>query len=61
LKQVTTRPGHLACRPTRLDAWMYSLVVLGWPATTINPSRSISTPTEIMLLARRTSTWPSLR
>jgi hypothetical protein len=35
---------------------MYSLVVLGWPATTMRPRRSMSTPTEIMLLASRTST-----
>ena len=35
---------------------MYSLVVFGWPATTMSPSRSMSTPTEIMLLARSTST-----
>ena len=34
---------------------MYSLVVFGCPATTIRPSRSMSTPTEIMLDASTTS------
>ena len=34
---------------------MYSAVVLGWPATTIRPSRFTSTPTEIMFVASRTS------
>ena len=43
-------------RPTRLVAWMYSAQVLGWPSTTIRPSRVMSRPTEIMLVAIATST-----
>ena len=49
------RPGPGAARPTRLVAWMYSLVLFGWPATTIAPSRGTSTPTEIMFVASSTS------
>ena len=35
---------------------MYSAVVLGWPSININPKRVMSRPTEIMLVARATST-----
>ena len=38
---------------------MYSAVVLGWPTTTIIPSRETSTPTEIMLVAS-TRSMPSV-
>ena len=41
---VQTRPGK--DRPTRLVAWMYSAVFLGWPLTTIRPRRFTSTPTD---------------
>ena len=51
---MTTSPGHFE-RPTRLLAWMYSAVVLGWPATTMTPRRAMWTPTEIMFEARSTS------
>ena len=50
---MATRPGWR--RPTRLVAWMYSAVALGWPVTTMRPSRLTSTPTEIMFVARSTS------
>lgn len=44
------------CLPlTRLVAWMYSAVDLGWLAATITPSRDTSTPTAIMLVASSTS------
>ena len=56
LRIVTTRPGRSWSRPTRLVAWMYSALVLGWPKTTISPSRVMSRPTEIMFVARATST-----
>ena len=53
---VTTSPGFWGLRPTRLVVWIYSAAVLGWPSTTINPSRTMSSPTEIMLVARAIST-----
>ena len=56
---MTTRPGFLGSRPTRLVAWMYSACVFGWPFTTINPSRATSKPTEIMFVASAQSTLPS--
>src|SRR5881628_1898335 len=39
---------------------MYSATVFGWAATTIKPRRSMSTPTEIMFEASRTSTHSGL-
>src|SRR5262245_44685315 len=56
---VTTRPGLLGSQPTRLVTWMYSAEVLGWPRTTVGPSRVMLRPTEIMLVAMATSTRPS--
>ena len=47
------RPGGF--RPTRLVAWMYSALVLGWPVTSMSPNRWMSTPTEIILVAKITS------
>src|SRR2546430_4589232 len=41
--------------PTREDAWMYSAVFFGWPTTSISPSRSTSTPTCSIEVARTTS------
>lgn len=35
---------------------MYSEVVFGWPSTPISPSRGMSSPTEIMLVAIAVST-----
>ncbi len=55
----TTRP-DTPPRPTRLVAWMYSAIVFGWPLTSIRPSRGISTPTLSMLVARTTSSEPSV-
>jgi hypothetical protein len=45
--------------PTRLVAWMYSEDILGCPATTIRPRRTMSRPTEIMFVASATSTRSS--
>ena len=58
---VDVQDGHdqarlFVSRPTRLVAWIYSALVLGWPKTTIRPSRVMSRPTEIMLVAIATST-----
>ena len=56
VEQGDDEPGRSSSRPTRLVAWMYSECVLGWPSTTIRPSRGMSRPTEIMLVAMAQST-----
>ena len=47
-----TTPGKE--RPTRLEAWIYSLVSLGCPIINITFNRATSMPTEIMFVASST-------
>lgn len=51
--------GFSTCRPTRLVGLDVLRAGFGLAGTTINPSRVMSNPTEIMFVAKATST-PSL-
>lgn len=59
---VTTRPGLLSSRPTRLVAWMYSAVVLGLTAHDHEPeSRDVHSDRDHVRRERHIHGWPLLR